>query len=182
MLYASAEAGLLWSPTPHVPYVACTGSPVPETRLSARLGASENGVLARWAGRALRGGCAGCAGACAGCGVWLQGCCLGSRRCTPPIRDLIGLPTLVARFPTAGALPEGPGRPVLGLRRVHGCASGAVWAGGTCLQAGCAPKPPQGLWCTLGVPSISPLHGDGAELGTGDVGRLVRGTAAASVR
>ena len=122
MLYASAEAGLLWSPTPHVPYVACTGSPVPETRLSARLGASENGVLARWAGRALRGGCAGCAGACAGCGVWLQGCCLGSRRCTPPIRDLIGLPTLVARFPTAGALPEGPGRPVLGLRWVRGCA------------------------------------------------------------
>jgi len=116
----------------------------------ARLGASETGVLARWAGRALRGGCAGCAGACAGCGVWLQGCCLGSRRCTPPIRDLIGLPTLVARFPTAGALPEGPGRPVLGLRRVRGCASGAVWAGGTCLQAGCAPKPRQGLWLLWG--------------------------------
>ena len=33
-VYASAEAGFLWSPTPQVPYVACTGSPVPETRLS----------------------------------------------------------------------------------------------------------------------------------------------------
>ena len=55
----------------------------------------------------------------------------------------------------------------------------AVWADGTRLRAGCAPKPPQGLWCTLGVPSISPLHGDGAR--DGGCG-LVRGTAAASVR
>ena len=55
----------------------------------------------------------------------------------------------------------------------------AVWAGGTCLPAGCAPKPQQGLWAVLGVPSISPLYGDGARDG---VCGLVRGTAAAFVR
>ena len=55
----------------------------------------------------------------------------------------------------------------------------AVWAGSTCLQAGCTPKLPQGLWGDLGMPSISPLHGDGAR--DGGCG-LVCGTAAAFVR
>ena len=50
---------------------------------------------------------------------------------------------------------------------------------GMCLRAGCAPKPPQGLCGFLGMPSISPLHGDGAR--DGGCG-LVRGTAAAFVR
>eukprot|EP00964_Phaeocystis_antarctica_P053525 scaffold31420_cov59-Phaeocystis_antarctica.AAC.3 len=44
----------------------------------------------------------------------------------------------------------------------------AVWAGCTCLRAGCAPRPPQGLWlcwgCRPSVPST------GTELGAGAVG------------
>ena len=43
--------------------------------------------------------------------------------CSPPTRDLIGLPSLLTGFPTAGALPEGSGRPVLGFRWVRCCAS-----------------------------------------------------------
>ena len=44
----------------------------------------------------------------------------------------------------------------------------AVWAGSTCLRAGCASRPPQGLWlfwgCRPSVPST------GTELGAGSVG------------
>eukprot|EP00964_Phaeocystis_antarctica_P165335 scaffold145191_cov78-Phaeocystis_antarctica.AAC.1 len=126
---AISAKGLLGSPTPHVPYVACPGSPV---------------LPVRWAGRMLPWGDAW--------GVHPTHTRPGWSS-DPPYS-----------FPTVEALPEGPGRPVLGVRWVRGCAA-AVWAGCTCLRAGCVPKPQQGLWAVLGVPSISPLHGDGARDG-----------------